>query len=128
MNVISAEQLQMLTNPSDLQYKKVQWHKNMTLYVRQFLPFREMLDLIDAIVSSGLSKDGSTFLPELVDFSTRLYITSTYAAVELPKDTDAQYRVLYTTDLYETVCKNINQSQLSTILKCIDLAVSKMMT
>ena len=114
-NLISASQLTMQMSPSNRQYKKVVWHNNLQLSVRPFLPVEEMLEAVHGIVETVFQTTdltGGFCAVELFDFAIRAAIVSYYAAVELPDTLEKQYELLYTTDLYETVCKHINQGQL----------------
>ena len=114
-NRISAAQLRTVTSPANKQYKKVVWHNNLMLSVRSWLPLPEMFGLIQNTVTVVFDPEEQRYAPELLDFAIRAGVISYYAAVDLPETLEEQYELVYTTDLYETVCKHISQSQLAAI-------------
>lgn len=90
----------------------------MELYVTPFLPIRIYTSLIDKILKTCERSDGDVAI-ELVDFALRLNIITAYSLVELPDDVDVLYYIVYCSDLYDTVAKNINQAQFNSITSTI---------
>ena len=111
---LTANQLLQQACPADLQYKRVNWH-NMQLSVRPFLDIKEVMALIDMAVGMVINHEHKVFAPELTEYAIRAGVVGYYAAVEMPDTLEEQYRILMTTDLYDVVCKNINQAQLGSI-------------
>lgn len=122
INKITANQLMRIAGVSAKQYKKVPWHTT-TLTIRQLLPAKDFVSLIKDIITDCESPEGELKL-ELLDFSIRVNIITAYAlSIELPKEPDDLYYIAYASDLYKTVCSNINQEQLTSVLQTVDLYV-----
>ena len=60
---------------------------------------------------------------ELIDFAIRVNILLSYAFVDLPNDPNTLYYVIYCSDLFDVVCRAINQRQLQSIYRAISLIV-----
>lgn len=110
-------------SPANKQYTKVLWHKNKTLLVRRFIPLNEVPQLIDMIMSTIINPQEKYFMPELKDFAIRAGVVMYYAVVQMPETTEAQYELLYTTDLYDVVKKNANLAQIDSIIDAVDLCL-----
>ena len=121
INKVTANQLMHIAGVSAKQYKKVPWHTT-TITVRQLLPANEYYDLIDHIISDCQTPEG-TLAIELLDLSTKANIVGAYAFVDLPKDYDKLFYLIYSSDLYKTVCSAICPEQLDAIMKTINLYV-----
>ena len=116
---ISAAQLQMQASPAGKQYKRIEWHNHLQLYVRPILSMREMVDTVRGIIGSVVDHEKEIYRPEMLDFAIRVWTVMSYALVELPDDAEEQYYLLYTTDLYDTVKKYINSGQFDAILSAV---------
>ena len=118
---VTANTLKRIAGVSGKQNKKVTWHSS-TIVVKQLLPMDEFVRTVREIIHSCISPNGG-FAIELLDFVMRVKIISSYAYVELPKELDDVYYVIYASDLFETVCSNINQAQLEAIKNTVVKAV-----
>jgi hypothetical protein len=121
INKITANQLMRIAGVSAKQYKKVPWHTT-TLTVRQLLSAKECCGLIENIYKNCLSPDGD-FKIELLDFSLRVNIIATYANVCFPTTPEDTYYIVYASDLYETVCRVVNQNQLNMIKSTVEMRI-----
>ena len=110
---LSENDLRRIVGISGKQTKKIQWHTTQ-IYVKQFLSIQEYLDTINNIVRDCVDKDGNIIV-ELLDFSTRVNIISSYAYVELPENYEDVYYIVYASDLYDVVCSNVCKSQIEAI-------------
>ena len=118
-NPLSAQQLMLQVSPTDYQYKELQWHHNLRLRVRSFLRVGEMGNLVRDILEAVCKKDDGRLYPEMLDYAMRAGIVSYYADVELPEKIDDQYRLLYTTDLYDKVIGVANQGQVAAVREAV---------
>lgn len=101
-----------------IKYRKIVWH-TAEMYVKTFLSLDEYKDLIDSIIQACTADDGERIY-ELVDFATRVNIIAAYALIELPEEIDELYYTVYESDLFQTVCKNVNHDQIDAIITCIN--------
>ena len=102
--------------------KSTRWHTS-TIFVKYMLPLKEYIDTICRIVSYCIAKDGNTAL-ELLDFSIRLNIISSYIFIELPDDIDELYNIAYASDLYELVLSTANGAQIQSIINTVETLMS----
>lgn len=110
---VTASTLKRIAGVSGKQYKKVTWHST-TLTIKQTLTIKEYIDTVHSIIQSCMTPE-ETCAVELLDFAIRLNIISSYAFVELPESLEDMFYIVYSSDLYETVCKNVNNSQVASI-------------
>lgn len=110
IKTIKAEQLEpFCTMPPA---KIVMWHGVATT-VRPFLPLSEMIELVGDIIDVCYDKKNETFVPTMLDFAFRVGVISKYANVEMPKEIDKQYALVYNSGLYDVIQEAISQSQLN---------------
>ena len=114
---VTANTLMRIAGVSGKQYKKIQWHST-TLTIKQTLSIEEYIDTIHSIIQSCMTPE-ETCAVELLDFSIKLNIIASYALVELPSKLDDAFYIIYSSDLFDTVCKHISQSQLNSIRETV---------
>lgn len=113
---LSASNVLRIAGASGKQYKEVPWH-TARIVVRQFLPFQEYMAAIHNIAKYCSVNDEPAV--ELADFACRVGIITSYAFIELPEDFDTLYRIVYCSDLYDTVCSAANADQIRAIRKSV---------
>ena len=106
-----------VTKMTRQKYKKINWH-NAELYLKPLLEFDEFIQAVRDIVGRCLDDDGR-LLPELLDFSTRIGIITYYGCVETPESLERMYEIAYTTDLYDAICKSVNEAQLNALRRAV---------
>ena len=74
----------------------------------------EYIDTVMSIINSCQRDDGSVST-ELLDFSFRVNIVNAYAYVSLPEELEDLYYLMYSSDLYDFICENVNNAQLNAI-------------
>ena len=94
----------------------VNWHGKI-IEIKTLLSQEEEIRLIHDIVDFCTKEDGSSIMPELLDFSTRLNIICAYANINLPNNTDDIYKLVCYSDLYKYVIDNVNDVQVNNIIK-----------
>ena len=97
----------------------VQWHTER-LTLRQFLPLKEYLETIDSVVNDCIDPSTGKPVYELLEFAMRANIISSYAYVDMPTEVDEFYAAVYCSDLYDTVCKYVNSSQVAAIKEAVN--------
>ena len=117
-NVLSENMINHVFGITSAPYKRVNWH-NAELYVKPLLTFEEFRNAVCDIVQCCTDKDG-IFIPELFDFSVRVNTLNSFSFIELPKEFDRLYMVVYGSDLYDVVCKSVNRAQLDALYKTVE--------
>ena len=97
---------------------KKNW-QGMTFEIKRLLPFTEMIEFVDAVMSLCFS-DSYLYLPEVRDFAINSCIIDYYTNMDLIDDVDTRYNTIYCTNLIEQIKKEINIEQLEKILDAID--------
>jgi hypothetical protein len=98
--------------------KEIIW-RNKSITVKESVSLREYLDLMRRIIRDASDNDGH-ILYELVDFSTKVNIIGSYSFINLPKDAQKLFDIIYYTDLYQSVAKEVNQDQLNSITSSVE--------
>ena len=120
---LSPSDLKRATGVSGKQNKTIPWHTTQ-LTVRQFLPLNEYLAVISSIIKDCTGESKGALALSLLDFAQRVNIVEAFAFIDLPSDPVDLYELMYMSDLYETVCRHINQGQLQAIKDSIKLYVN----
>lgn len=104
------------------QIKKVFWH-NKEISILKSLSFKQYIRTIQSILRDCKNDDGY-IIPELVDFATRANVIAAYALIEQPEVIDDLYYLVYSSDLYDFIYKNVNQRQVDAIFDAIKIYTS----
>lgn len=86
--------------------------------VKRVLSLEEVFELIDYVMDVCSNDDGE-IRREVVSFAFMCGVVSFFACVELPDDIEERYKVMYATDLYETVVSNVSKKQVDSIREII---------
>ena len=116
--VLPLNDVMRIVGASGKQYKKVMWHTSEIL-VRHVISFEEYINMIHRILNECQDEDGIAS-PEMMDFSIRVNVIMEYALVQLPNDMDQLYYVVYSSDLYDTICSVVSEGQLKEIRETVD--------
>lgn len=101
-----------------------QWY-GTDIHIRRSLPFTEALSFVDEVVSSCFQTNYG-FMPELIDFAIKRNILKRYTNISLPEKLEHSYKIIYTTDIIDFVCKHINMKQVDELVVAIDRKVAHM--
>lgn len=104
--------------------KTIRWN-GINIDIKNMLTLIDTIRFVDDVMYACSKGDDGPFVPEMIDFAFRLHIVLAYSNVELPKDLEDQHYILYSTDLYDCICDNINHAQFESLKKTIDVLVSK---
>lgn len=105
-------------------YKTIKWD-GYDIVVKQLLSADEFIGVVRTVFRDCRIPDTDNMVRlELIDFAIKTNIVSAYANVELPEDLNDLYNLIYGTDLYESVCDNVSEIQLKSIINSIMLCVS----
>lgn len=89
------------------------------------IPMRDVTDFIESVFDFGIDRNTNTAYPEFIDLGIRANVVMRYSNVELPADLEEQYKILYCTNLYDVICKRINQQQLAAIKDTVAVCLKR---
>lgn len=119
-NMVSIEKLDEIMSDHFPAVEVVEWH-GTELEIRKTISAATMYDLVRKVANACFDETTGEYLSEVRDFAERVAIVSAYTNVQLPDDdTEHLYDILYRTDLYDAVWKNICSDQLLAISDAID--------
>lgn len=116
ITIMSEEELLQTAAIPAKKTKEICWH-NHQITIKEQITFREYLALIQRILDDS-ERDGNVTY-ETVDFATRVNIVGSFAFIDLPKDIQKLYDIMYGTDLYNCIVAEIKQWQFDRILEVI---------
>lgn len=99
--------------------KDLEW-KGLTIRVKSTLPFEDMVAFVQSSTLSCFSDDTGEYMPTSKDFVIRHALISYYTDICLPKNVHKSYDFLYRTDIVPFIIQNINEEQLSLMIKSIN--------
>ena len=114
---LSANEVMRITGVANRQCKKVAWHTSEVI-VKRFIPLKDYCEIIEKILKDCETPDGAISVP-IIDFAIKINVISYFAFVDLPDDPTKMFEVVYCSDLYETIYKNSNPSQIDSIVKSV---------
>lgn len=94
-------------------------YRGMELRVRHVVPVAVMKTIVDNVTSGCFDKETGEYMPEFKEFGLKLCIVEAYTNVELPGDIEAQYNLLYNSDLMENIIPAVSAEQLDEIERAI---------
>ena len=115
---VTAREIQQIAATFEEKEKYVAWH-GKRIKVTPLLGFAEVFELVSSIMSSCVKSPGDILVAESVDFVFKVKILEKYADIKLPNDIDTQYKIIYGSDICNTVFENINKDQLLVIARII---------
>lgn len=101
----------------------VNW-RGRTFHVRKIIEPSAVFDAVDDIVGMCVERSGAV-LPEMEEYAVRAAVISAYTDILLPEDSGECYGLVFLTDLFETVVKNISKPQLESIRSAADKLIMK---
>lgn len=117
---LTENDLKRVVGISGKQYKTVQWHTS-ELVIKQILTVEEYMATVNNILHDCKAPNSDDVAVELIDFAIKANIISAYSFVELPKDINSMYYIVYASDLYETVLSQANKKQIESIIDSVML-------
>lgn len=98
---------------------EVDWHGE-TLIVKPMLSLSEAAAFVRKVTSDCFNPDTGEYQPEAKAFATKRCMVALYTNLTLPKNNEAQYQLIYGTDIIEVICTCINQAQYEEIERAIE--------
>lgn len=97
----------------------VYWN-GLEIEVKKVLPLAQMLGFVEGVVSSCFDSDTGEYKPEFKDFLIRCAIIEMYTNIEMPENVESKYRLVYETDIMQSIIPSISRSQYDVIMEAID--------
>lgn len=99
-----------------------------SIEVKHTLTMNEMISFVSDVVSMCVDEDSAEYTPASYDFAIRLCVMNYYAGIPMPSGSDSAvhgmletaYSVLYETDLYDRIIKNVNDDQFFAMTDAVD--------
>ncbi len=88
--------------------------------IKKILPLNIMTGFVEAVVDSCIDENSGEYTPQSYDLAIKINTVLYYSNYKLPKELEAQYKILLESDLYDYIVKHINQTQYKEILRAID--------
>ena len=107
--MISIEKMDEIMKDYFPETETVDYH-GQELVIRKTIEPEDMFELVRQIADGCFSPDG-TYMPEVFDMLLRAGTIGEYSNVRLPKEVGHMGRILYGSDLYETVWRHISREQ-----------------
>lgn len=81
------------------------------IQVRRFVPYDKFCAVVNGVADSCFDRESGEYHPENRAFATMLAVAAVYTNLEIPEDTDEQYKLLYGGGLYELISAYIDDGQ-----------------
>lgn len=107
-------------NKANDEVTTIDWN-GMKISVKKYIDIYNMISIVKNASSLCFSEDSGEYMPELVDFATKMLVVDTYTNINKCIDVVKKYDVICRTDLFDIVSSVIDESQLA----CIFDGVSK---
>lgn len=98
--------------------KTTEW-RGLTLTVKRFLPFREVMALVHEGASACFTEDSGEYIPEAGPLAAGCGVLEHYAGLTLPEDISEKYALVCGTDILDAVTECVDKEQFDFIMKAI---------
>lgn len=126
---VSVNKLQSLIEPNygviDIETE----NETFCVEFKRTLNLDEVIKFVDNVTSTvfGITEDNPEvqfYAPEYLDYMIRYCTLTMYANCSMPKNINSQYEILYGTEIYENIIREINGAQFIQIKDAIDRKIS----
>ena len=100
----------------------VNW-RGRVFHVKPIIDPQDMIKTVNDIMAFCYNEDGSSVVPEMLDYAIRVNVILRFTDIMPPKDSVACYKFLYLTDVYETALKHISKGQINSITDTVRLMI-----
>ncbi len=105
-NMIAAE-----IQPKEPVMITVRGFEDQPIAVQKTLSFKQALSFIKNTTAMVVDAEMGEYMPEIFDFALKLNVIMSYADIPVPKDLEKAYKVVYESNLYDSVMDVINGEQ-----------------
>lgn len=102
---------------------EIKWRSH-NIKIKHTLSINEYLNVMQRIAQDcKVSGTENVVRIELIDFAIKTSIISAFSNVKLPENINDLYYIVYGTDLYDVICKNISKIQLESIISSVNMCI-----
>jgi hypothetical protein len=105
-NMLAAE-----IQPNEPAMITVRGFEDQPIAVQKTLSLQQALAFIKNTVSMVVDMETGEYMPEVCDFALKLNVILSYTDIAIPKDLEKAYKVVYESNLYDSVMDVINSEQ-----------------
>ena len=87
--------------------------------INKFIPLDKTLEFVNGVVETCFDIEDE-FRAELLDFAFKYYVLIYYTDMELPKEIESSYELVYVTDIVDFVTSKVCKEQLDMLRSAID--------
>lgn len=122
---MQSNKLNAIIKRIDTGYSEYEW-EGIKIFVRPLISIEESIELTDTVMQSCINPNNQMFMPELLDLMFRINVIRFYTDVELPGDLHEQHILVYGTSLYDDVIDVVNDGQIKSMAKCLDMFAERL--
>lgn len=122
---ISAKEFETIVDKIKITNVTIEWN-GLEILIKRNLNFDEMMGFVESVTDLCFSEETNTYLPQIKDFAIKAFIISNYANIELPKNSDKKYELIYGTDIITRILDVIDPVQFGDIMHAIDIKLDYM--
>lgn len=104
---------------------ETEWN-GIKFHIKRILSFREMMEFVQAAAQLCFESETGSFIPEVKGFAIKAFMLEKYTDMDLPAEIDKKYKLIYSTDIVQTVQKHIDGTQLQEIMNAVDAKLDYM--
>lgn len=122
VNKVSAKELLSAAEGSYTPYSEIEW-RGISLKIKKHLSLDEMVGFVMRVVDNCFEEGTERYRPELKDFILKDTVLESYGGLTLPKNVGERYRIIYHSDILDTVMEFICKEQYLQICDAIDKGI-----
>lgn len=124
-NKISTEALEQVLEDTYTPVLTTEWN-GLELIVRRTITLAETMEFVKFVTDICFADETNEYIPEVRDYAIKLFILEHYTNLELPKETENKYAIIYQTDIIPTVLNMLDGQQFNDIIRAIDTKLDYM--
>lgn len=98
---------------------EIEWN-GIKINIKRILSFREMMEFVQSVVQLCFESETGSYIPEVKFFAIRAFMLEKYTDMDLPAEIEKKYKLIYSTDIAQTVMKHIDSVQFQEIVQAVD--------
>ena len=104
----------------------VRWH-GANIAVRPLLNMTDASNFVNGVMRACYDGKRDMCFPEAMELSIRAYTVMYYSNARLPEDLEKQNEILFGSDLYDTLRREINLPQHEALVRAVELCMGSAM-
>ena len=124
-NKISTEELEQVLEDTYTPVSTTEWN-GLELMVKRTITLAETMEFVKFVTDICFADETNEYIPEVRDYAIKLFVLEHYTNLELPKETENKYAIIYQTDIIPTVLNMLDGQQFNDIIRAIDTKLDYM--